>query len=100
MVVRRPHVIDLFDSRTLHGFNDGAKIALTGVSGIDEKRFTSRAHEECRVAAFCIDVVEIQLCSGTLGKQNNDSCCEKQYCREDTAHRSSPCWPRIIRLCE
>src|SRR6187200_1995250 len=100
MVVRRPHVIDLFDARSLHRFNDAAKIAFTGVSGIDEKRLARGTHKQCGLAAFRIDVVDIQLCSGALCKQSNDSCCEKQYCREDTAHSSSPCWPRIIRLCE
>jgi hypothetical protein len=67
----------LFDAGSLYRFDDAAKIAFSSISGIDEQRLASRANEECRLAAFCIDVVDIQRCSGALGKQNNDSCCEK-----------------------
>jgi hypothetical protein len=86
VIVRRPHVIDLFDAGILQRLDDTDEIAVAGVAGIDQQRLARRAHEERRLPALGIDVINVQRSGPGLGRQTHDSNRQTQHNHDGGAH--------------
>ena len=60
VIVRQPEVIDLLDARDLQHLEDAIQVALAGVAGVHEQRLPGRRHEERRLAALGVDVIDVE----------------------------------------
>jgi hypothetical protein len=71
VIMRQHEVIDLLHARVFERQHDTVGVASSGVADIHEQRFTGRRHEQRRLAAFRVDVINLQrlwrrLCCGGL----------------------------------
>ena len=63
VIVRDQHVVDLREAGAFGSCDNTVSVTavVAGPSGVDEQRFSSGSDEECRLAAFNVDEVDLQL---------------------------------------
>jgi hypothetical protein len=80
VIVRQHEMIDLPHTSILERQHDAIRVASAGIADVDEQRFPGWCHEECRLAAFGIDVIDLQCFRGRLrpSRLRDHTCCEHQ----------------------